>query len=257
MEARRPFDLTGRTAIVTGSGRGLGRAAALGLGAAGAWVATNARTPETCAATAAEIRAAGGRAFHRPADIADRAACDRLIAAALEATGRLDILVCNAASNLHAPAAEISPEMWRTCLDIEVTGYFNLCQAAYAPMRDAGGGAIVFVSANSSAVGYAGLATVATAKGALGQLARNLAVEWGPDNIRVNTMNPGYTEHLPPAGDVNPGAGDLEEEVRSLTPLGRRGRLEEFADPVVFLASDAAAFVTGQSLMVDGGYCIK
>ena len=255
--ARRPFDLTGRTAVATGSGRGLGKAAALGLGAAGACVVTNARTPESCAATAAEIRAAGGRALAHAADIADPEACSGLVAAALEATGRLDILVCNAASNLHAPAIEVTPEMWRRCLDIELSGYFYLCQAAYRPMRDAGGGSIVFVSANSSAVGYADLVTVATAKGGLGQLARNLAVEWGPDNIRVNTMNPGYTEHLPPAGDVNPGAGELEEEVRRLTPLGRRGRLEEFADPVVFLASDAAAFVTGQSLLVDGGYAVK
>ena len=254
---RQPFDLAGRTAVVTGSGRGLGKAAALGLGAAGAHVVTNARTPETCAAAAAEIRDAGGRASHHVADITERAACDDLIVAALEATGRLDILVCNAASNLHTDAAEVSEEMWRTCLDIELTGYFFMCQAAYRPMRERGGGSIVFIASNSSVVGYAGLVTVATAKGALGQLARNLAVEWGPDNIRVNTMNPGYTEHLPPAGDVNPGEGDLEDEVRNLTPLGRRGRIEEFADPVVFLASDASAYVTGQSLMVDGGYCIK
>ena len=147
--------------------------------------------------------------------------------------------------------------MRKTRLDIEATGYFNMRQAAYRPMRDAGGGAIVFISASSGAVGYAGLATVATAKGALGRLARNLAVEWAPDDTRANTMNPGYTERPPASGDVNPGAGDLEEEARNLTPLGRRGRLEEFADPVVFLASDAAAFVTGRSPMVDGGYCIE
>ena len=89
-------------------------------------------------------------------------------------------------------------------------------------------------------------------------MVRNLAVEWGDMGVRVNSINPGYTEHLPPAGDVKPGdSDDLEADIRSLTPLPRRGRVEEFAWPAVFLASDAASFMTGQNLMVDGGYSIK
>ena len=219
---------------------------------------TNSRTSETCSATAEGIVAAGGKATSCPADITDRDACDRIVKTALDRFGKLDILVCNSVSNLHGPAATLSTDWWRRCLDIEVTGYFFMCQAASGPMIEQNSGSIVFISANSSVVGYSELVTVATAKGAIDQMARNLAVEWGRHNIRVNTMNPGYTEHLPSSGDVNPGeSDDLDAEVRRLTPLQRRGQLEEFADPIVFLASDAASFVTGQNLMVDGGYAIK
>ena len=161
---RHPFDLKGKVAIVTGSGRGLGKAAALGLGTAGARVVTNARTSETCATTAEEIAAAGGEAVSCPADITERDACDTIVSTALETFGKLDILVCNAASNLHGPAATLSPDWWRKCLEIEATGYFFMCQAASGPMIGQESGSIVFISANSSVVGYSELVTVATAK---------------------------------------------------------------------------------------------
>jgi NAD(P)-dependent dehydrogenase (short-subunit alcohol dehydrogenase family) len=121
------------------------------------------------------------------------------------------------------------------------------------------GGAIVMVSANSSRVGYAELTATAAAKGGVDQMCRNLAVEWGAHGIRVNSVNPGYTDHVPGHGDVSPGAGDgdIDAGVRMMTPMERRGRVAEFVGPVAFLASDAASFVTGVSLMVNGGYCVK
>lgn len=253
-----PFSLAGKVAIVTGSGRGLGKGAAIAVGAAGAQVVTSSRTLSEAEATAKEIRDAGGDGSAFTADISKRAACDALVGHALDRYGRLDILVCNAAANLHGPALEIDEHMWNTTLAFELTGYFFACQAAAPAMIAQGGGAIVMIAANSSMVGYADLVTVATAKGGVDQLVRNLAVEWGKHGIRVNSVNPGYTEHLPSAGDVHPGdSGDVEEDIRRLTPLPRRGRVEEFAHPIVFLASDAAGFITGQNLAIDGGYAIK
>jgi gluconate 5-dehydrogenase len=114
------------------------------------------------------------------------------------------------------------------------------------------------MSANASSVGYAELTAGAAAKGAVDQMCRNLALEWGGHGIRVNSMNPGYTEHIPDYGDVSTGAGeDLEGGIRMMTPLARRGRIDEFVGPAIFLASDASSFITGASLVIDGGYSIK
>lgn len=253
-----PFSLDGKVAIVTGSGRGLGKGVAIGMGAAGARVVTCSRTLAEAEATAQEIQGAGGEALALTVDITQKASCEALVAQTLEHHGRLDVLVCNAAANLQGPALEIDEETWNTTLAVELSGYFFCAQAAAPAMIEQGGGSIVMIGANSSMVGYAGLVTVAAAKGGVDQLVRNLAVEWGQHGIRINSINPGYTEHLPPAGDVAPGdSGDVDEDVRRLTPLPRRGRIEEFAHPAVFLASDAASFITGQNLAVDGGYAIK
>ena len=254
-----PFELHGKVAVVTGSGRGLGKAIALGVGAAGARVVTCSRTLSESEATAQRIRDVGGEARAFAVDITKRADCRRLVGDAVDAFGRLDVMVVNASAGLHGPALDMPEDMWDRCIALEVTGYFNCAQAAGAQMSKQGdGGSIVMVGANSSVVGYRDLITVATAKGGVNQMVRNLAVEWGDMGVRVNSINPGYTEHLPPAGDVKPGDSDnLEADIRSLTPLPRRGRVEEFAWPVVFLASDAASFMTGQNLMVDGGYSIK
>jgi gluconate 5-dehydrogenase len=257
--SQTPFDLAGKVAVVTGSGRGLGKGVALGLGVAGAEVVTASRTLAEAEATAEEIRGAGGDATAFSVDITKRADCGRLVAEAVERYGSLDVMVCNAASNLHGPALELSEDCWTRNIEVELTGYFYAAQAAGAQMaQQDGGGSIVMISANSSVVGYSELITTAAAKGGVDQMCRNLAVEWGCHNIRVNSVNPGYTEHLPPAGDVKPGdSDDIEADLKRLTPLPRRGRVEEFAWPVVFLASDASSFITGQNLMVDGGYSIK
>jgi gluconate 5-dehydrogenase len=198
------FSLSGKTAVVTGAGRGLGKAMALGLASCGANVFVGARTSS-------------------------------------------------------GPAAGMVQADWSRVVAVGLTGYFNVAQAAGEQMiRQGKGGSIIAVSANSSVVGYAELTAAAAAKGGVDQMCRNLAVEWGEYGIRVNSINPGYTEHVPGYGDVSPGAGStIEEGVRLMTPLGRRGRVSEFVWPVVFLASDAASYITGVSLMVDGGYVVK
>ncbi|MDR5858569.1 SDR family oxidoreductase [Halomonas eurihalina] len=252
------FNLDGKTAIVTGAGRGLGKAIAIGLASAGANVLLASRNPEHLSGTAAEIEHSGGQAIRTSVDISDPASCDALVSRAEEEFGQLDILVCNAATNIQGPAADMPPSAWSRVINTEMSGCFYLSQAAYKVMAKQSSGSIIMISANSSTVGYADLVGVATAKGGVDMMARNLAIEWGQDGIRVNTINPGFTEHVPEDGaDVAAGDGDLEEDIRAATPLERRGRVEEFANPAIFLASDAASYVTGHNLVVDGGYSVK
>lgn len=252
------FQLEGKVAVVTGAGRGLGRAIALGLASAGAKVLLGSRNAEHLADTAKLIADAGGTVKTAAVDISSAEQCAALVAQAEKDYGQLDVLVCNAATNIQGPAATTSPADWRRVIDTELSGYFYLCQAAHRLMSQRKCGSIIMVSANSSVVGYADLIGVATAKGGLDMMARNLAVEWGGAGIRVNTINPGWTEHVPPDGaDVAAGTGDLEADIRATTPLQRRGRMEEFAFPAIFLASDASSYITGQNLIVDGGYSVK
>jgi gluconate 5-dehydrogenase len=252
------FSLSGRTAVVTGAGRGLGQAIAVALAAAGAQVLIASRKSSHLEETANAIRNAGGKVHVAQVDISDPAKCKSLMAEADRLFGGIDILVCNAATNIQGPAASMSTNDWRNVIDVELSGYFYLSQAAHPIMARQRAGSIIFVSANSSRVGYVDLVGVAAAKGALDMMCRNLAVEWGSDGIRVNTINPGWTEHVPPDGsDVAAGSGDLEEDIRNTTPLGRRGRMEEFALPAVFLGSDASSYITGQNLFIDGGYSVR
>lgn len=252
------FNLEGKVAVVTGAGRGLGRAIALGLASAGAKMMLGSRNTEHLADTVSSITQAGGTVRTTAVDISAPEQCDALMAQVEKHYGQLDVLVCNAATNIQGPAASTSTSDWRRVIDTELSGYFYLCRAAYGLMSKRKSGSIILLSANSSVVGYADLIGVATAKGGLDMMARNLAVEWGGDGIRVNTINPGWTEHVPPDGaDVAAGTGDLEEDIRATTPLRRRGRVEEFAFPAIFLASDASSYITGHNLIVDGGYSVR
>jgi NAD(P)-dependent dehydrogenase (short-subunit alcohol dehydrogenase family) len=254
-----PFSLDGKVAVVTGAGRGLGKAIALGLASSGAAVVVGARTATEVEQVAEQCRVAGGRAIGVRADITERADCDRLVDVATSTFGGIDIAVCNAAAGVHGPATTTSESAWNKVMAISITGYFNIAQAAGREMiRRGTRGSIIALSANSSLVGYAELTAAATAKGAVDQMCRNLAVEWGEHGIRVNSINPGYTEHVPGYGDVSPGAGEsIDDGVRMLTPLGRRGRVSEFVWPCVFLASEASSYITGVNLMIDGGYSVK
>lgn len=254
---RSQFDLAGRTAIVTGAGRGLGRAMAKALAQAGAKVAVGARTMAEVEETAAEINAAGGHAFAVHVDATKPEDCRRMIERAVASGGALDIAVVNHGIGDSAAAEATSEDMFRRMVEINLTGCFNVAQAAGRQMiRQKRGGSIVLVSSTGSLVGFAGLAAYGASKGGVDQLCRQLAVEWGPHNIRVNCVNPGYTTHRMRGSDAR---GDdeaaVEEEMRRMTPMQRRGTPEEMAWPVVFLASPAAAFISGVVLPVDGGYC--
>jgi NAD(P)-dependent dehydrogenase (short-subunit alcohol dehydrogenase family) len=254
--ARNPFELTGLTAIVSGAGRGLGRAMAKALAATGAKVVCGARSTAEVEETAAEIVAGGGQAFAVHLDATKPAECRAMVDRAVASSGSLDIAVVNHGIGFASPAEETTEEQFRRMIEINLTGCFNLAQAAGRQMiKQKKGGSIILISSTGSLVGFNGLAAYGASKGGVDQLCRQLAVEWGPHNIRVNCVNPGYTTHNMRGTDTRHAAADLNEEMRRMTPMQRRGTPEEMAAPVVFLASPAASFISGVVIPVDGGYC--
>jgi len=250
------FDLTGLTAVVSGAGRGLGRAMARALAAAGAKVACGARSMPEVEETAQQIVAAGGHAFAVHLDATKPAECKAVVDRAVQSAGGLDIAVVNHGIGFAAAAEETTEEQFRRMLEINLTGCFNLAQAAGRQMiKQKKGGSIILISSTGSLVAFNGLAAYGASKGGVDQLCRQLAVEWGPHNIRVNCVNPGYTTHNMRGTETRHAADELNDEMRRMTPMGRRGTPEEMAWPVVFLASPAASFISGVVLPVDGGYC--
>lgn len=251
-----PFDLSGKVAIVTGSGRGLGRAIAKGLAEAGARVVTCSRTLEEAASAAEEIRAAGGEATAFAVDVTDPADCEALVARTLEAYGRLDVMHCNAGYDRQQAAEEVEPESLRRILAVNLEGAFYCAQAAARAMMRQGGGAIVMTSSNASMAGFRKLAPYCASKGGVDQMVRAMAVEWAGHGIRVNAIAPGYMTHLMAGTEDSEADAEIREEI-AWTPMRRRGRPEELVGPSVFLASDAASFVTGVIIPVDGGYVAR
>lgn len=248
------FDLDGKVAIVTGSGRGLGKAIAAALAEHGAAVVTCSRTADEAEATAQEIRDAGGRAAATTVDVADRASCEALIAFTVDTFGGLHVLVNNAGTDFIQPAESYAAGDWDEIIRINLGGYFHCAQLAAQHMLAHGGGSIVMNSSIAGKVGIHGLLGYGAAKGGVDQLVRTMAVEWAQKGVRVNAIAPGYMENIMAAAGDEHGRPEKQQQVLTFTPMGRRGLPEELCGPVVFLASDAASYVTGQVLYVDGGY---
>jgi NAD(P)-dependent dehydrogenase (short-subunit alcohol dehydrogenase family) len=249
------FSLSGKVAVVTGSGRGLGRAIAKGSAEAGAALVTSARTKADSDSAAAEIRASGGRAISVPADVSKQSDCTALIDRAVKEFGRLDILICNAGIIRPNIAERATPEELEQTLRTNVGGYLYCAQAAEPHMTRQGGGSIVMTSSNASLVAFPELLTYNISKAGVDQMVRTLAVEWGERNIRVNAFNPGYLEHLMARSEEYERDPKVEDMIRRNTPMRRRGRVEEVVSAAIFLASDASSFITGAVLPVDGGWC--
>jgi NAD(P)-dependent dehydrogenase (short-subunit alcohol dehydrogenase family) len=229
---------------------------ALGLAEAGASVVVAGRTQASLDETAAMIGSRGGAAHALLFDATKREDCSRLVSETVARYGRLDVMVVNHGVARHEPALEVTDAAWQETLAGNLTGAFLCAQAAGRQMVAQGnGGSIILISSTASLVGFNKLASYGASKGGVDQLCRQLAVEWGPHDIRVNAVNPGYTLSNMAGTEARHKDAALNEEVRRMTPLGRRGTVEEIAGPVVFLASDAASFVSGVCLAVDGGYC--
>jgi NAD(P)-dependent dehydrogenase (short-subunit alcohol dehydrogenase family) len=249
------FSLEGKVALVTGSGRGLGRAIAKGVADVGAAVVTTSRTAAEAESAATEIRSAGGRAISMAADVSDPAACSALVDRTVSEFGRIDILICNAGIILPAYAERATKQELDETLRINVGGYLYCAQAAERHMTPQGGGSIVMTSSNASLVAFPELLTYNISKSGVDMMVRTLAVEWGERNIRVNAFNPGYMEHLMSRSEGYERSPAVEEMIRRNTPMRRRGRVEEVVSVAIFLASDASSFITGTVLPVDGGWC--
>jgi len=249
------FSLDGKVAIVTGSGRGLGRAIAKGMAEAGAAVVTTSRSGDEAESAADEIRRAGGRAHAVTTDVADPKACAALVESAVEQFGRLDIMACNAGVIFTNPADKATQQELEQTLKINVGGVMYCAQAAAKQMAKQGGGSIVVTSSNASLVAFPDLLTYNISKGGVDMMVKTLAVEWAPQNIRVNAFNPGYLEHAMSRSEDYDRDPETEAAIRRMTPMRRRGKVDEIVGVAIFLASDASTFVTGTVLPVDGGWC--
>jgi 2-dehydro-3-deoxy-D-gluconate 5-dehydrogenase len=249
----RAFDLTGKVAIVTGGNGGIGLGMARGLAEAGASTLIAARNADKSAAALATLQALSLNVGSVEVDVLDQESIARMVGAAVERFGRLDILIANAGTNVRKPPESYSAAEWSTVLDINLRGTFWCAQAAYPHMKQAGGGKIITIGSMTSIFGASFAAPYSASKGGTVQLTKALASAWAKDNIQVNSVLPGWidTELTERARSEVSG---LHERVVARTPLGRWGKPEDLAGIAVFLASSASDFVTGTAIPVDGGY---
>jgi gluconate 5-dehydrogenase len=245
------FDLTGRVAIVTGASRGLGQTFARALARAGADLAVTSRSIASLRALEGELRTAGRRVLPLELDVRDEASIRRMAVAVDAEFGRIDVLVNNAGCNVRKRAAEVTWDDWNLVLDTNLRGAFFVAQAVARHMLTRHAGRIINIGSVTSVFGYAGLGPYGASRGGIRQLTMSLADDWGPHGITVNCLAPGWFRT-----DQNQVMYEDPEWVSSLTeriPLRRPGRPEDLEGAVVFLASDASAYITGQTLLVDGG----
>lgn len=249
------FELTDRRVVITGASRGIGAAAAIAFAAAGADIAFDFRDDTPGAErTAAAIHEHGREAIAIEGDTGDPAHVDELAAAAVEAWGGIDVWVNNAAALMVKPFLEMTGEDWHGVLAANLHGYYHGCRAAALQMRDQGGGRIVNVTSVVDIQPIAHLSAYVTAKGGILGLTKTLAVELGPYGITVNALSPGATETPLNKVAYTP---QVRAAYNERIPLGRIASAEEVADAILFLASDAARYVNGHELVVDGGLILN
>ena len=246
--------LRGRAALVTGGGTGICRGIALALASAGCDVGICSRQIEHLEPTVGEIARLGVGAIAVPVDVRDGAAVEGAVSHVAERFGRLDVLVNGAAGNFVCAAEKLSPNGFGTVVDIDLKGTFNVSRAAFPYLRIRGG-AILNISATLQLLGTAGQAHASAAKAGVDALTRTLAVEWGPSKIRVNGLAPGPVDGTEGVRRLTTDAS--RTLINEQCPLGRLATIEEVANAALFLCSDAASFITGVTLVVDGGLWLR
>lgn len=248
------FDLHGRTAVVTGSTRGLGRAFARALAEAGANIVVVGRDAEAAATVKQELKAIGAECLTVLADVTSRPDVERIASDAIHRFGRVDILVNNAGACIHKPALDVTDEDWRQVMDVNLDGVWIGSQVFGRHMIESGGGTIVNIGSMSASIVNRPQWQPAynASKAAVHHLTRSLAAEWAPYNVRVNALAPGYMHtDMSPIDEPRFQRYWIED-----TPQQRAGEPDELGPAVVFLASDASSFMTGSVLTVDGGYSV-
>jgi gluconate 5-dehydrogenase len=245
------FDLSGKVAIVTGTSRGLGQYFGRALARAGADLVITSRRPEALAEFGREVEALGRRALPLELDVRDHASIQHMVEAAHASYGKIDILVNNAGCNVRKPALEVTWDDWNLVLDTNLRGSFFVAQAVARAMIPRKYGRIINIGSVTSVFGYAGLTPYCASRGGVKQMTMSLADDWGPHGITVNCLAPGWFRTA-----QNQVLYENKEWVEYLVdriPLKRPGRPSDLEGAVVFLASDESAYITGQTLLVDGG----
>ena len=247
-----PLDLTGKVAVVIGGTSGIGRALALGLAEAGADVVPSSRRTEQVDDTAEAIEALGRRSLRVTCDVADRSSLQDVLDRTCEAFGRVHILVNAAGRTTRGATLDFPEETWNAILDVNLNGTLRCCQVFGRHMLEHGDGRIINIASLTSFVAFYEVAAYAASKAAVASLTKSLATEWGRHGVCVNAIAPGVFRT-----DLNAELLDGTERGRELlvrTPMQRFGQVEELAGAAVFLASDAAGFINGEILTVDGGF---
>jgi len=249
------FDLNGKTALVTGGSRGLGRHFALALARAGADVAVSSRTESSLKEVLREIEATGRRGMGVELDVTDEVSIRSAVESVESQFGRIDILVNNAGCNVRKPAAEVTWKDWNTVLDTNLRGGFFVAQAVARGMIARRSGRIINIGSVTSVAGYAGMGPYGASRGGVRQLTMSLAADWGPHGVTVNCLAPGWFKTAQNAVMYEDAAWVAELSAR--IPMRRPGQLSDLDGPLLFLASDASAYITGQLLLVDGGISVN
>lgn len=250
--ANTMFDLTGKVALITGSSRGIGKAIAEAMAAVGAKVVISSRKQEACSEVAQAIRNSGAEAMAIPCNVSKREQLQTLIDKTLTAWGQIDVLVCNAAINpYYGPLGEITDEAYDAIMATNTKNTLWLCNKVIPQMAERNEGAVIIISSIAALKGTRRTGAYAISKAADMQIARNLALEWGAAKVRVNCIAPGLVRtDMSRVFWENP---EMYEKALKSYPLGRIGEPEDIAGVAVFLASRAARFITGQTIVVDGG----
>ncbi len=249
------FDLTGRVALITASSRGIGLGIAEAMAARGASVVISSRKAEACDEAAGKITEAGGDALAVPCNVGHKDQLKALVAATMARWGRIDILVCNAGINpYYGPLAEITDEAFDKTMATNVRSTLWLCNMVLPGMAERGGGAALLVASIAGLRGSDKMGSYGISKAAEMGMTRHLAVEWGPSNVRVNCIAPGVIRTS--FARVLYEDPEMSEPLIAATPMGRVGEADDIAGAAVYFCSDAARFVTGQVLVIDGGRMI-
>lgn len=248
----QPLSLEGRVAVITGGTSGIGRALSVGLAEAGADVIATARRRQQVEETAHEIEAHGRRTLRQCSDVSDRSSLDELLAASLDAFGKVDILINCAGRIKRAPTLSMPEQEWSEIIDTNLTGTLRACQVFGGHMLGRGYGRIINIASLNSFVALHEVAAYAASKAAVVSLTRSLAVEWSRHGVTVNAIAPGVFRTELNATLLDSTARGKELLMR--TPMGRFGKTEELVGAAIYLASESSSFVTGQTLVVDGGF---
>lgn len=246
------FDLTDKIAIVTGATKGLGYGMALALAKAGADIVVVSRTPADCEKVASEISAMGRKALAVPTDVKKKQAIDNLVSKVLETFGKIDILVNNAGTAVTKAAEELTEDEWDKVVDTNLKGVFIMAQSVGKEMIKQKKGKIINISSMFGLVGDKSVLPYLASKGGVIQLTKGLALEWAKHNIQVNALAPGYV--ITSLNEKEFSEEKVYNYIVGKIPMRRLGKVEEIAGAVVFLASDAANYITGTTLAVDGGW---